>query len=91
MNAAVASILVGAGARVIRTAPDGAHACTAAGSNVAFVTATATIPTSAGAFAVAERQYASLAHYFGSVAGILTKIADGDHPVCEVDEGLVWS
>ncbi|MGA5469398.1 SMI1/KNR4 family protein [Streptomyces arboris] len=37
-------------------------------------------------------EYASLADYFDSVAEMLTKIADGDHPVCEVAEGrLVWS
>ncbi|MGW5070464.1 hypothetical protein ACWEQJ_30960 [Streptomyces cyaneofuscatus] len=37
-------------------------------------------------------EYASLAHYFDSVAETLTKIAEGDHPVCEVAEGrLVWS
>ncbi|MEU6767851.1 SMI1/KNR4 family protein [Streptomyces sp. NPDC046853] len=37
-------------------------------------------------------EYASLAHYFDSVAQTLTKIIDGSHPVCEVAEGrLVWS
>ncbi|WP_411084421.1 SMI1/KNR4 family protein [Streptomyces sp. cmx-18-6] len=37
-------------------------------------------------------EYASLAHYFDSVAEMLTRIADGSHPVCEVAEGrLVWS
>ncbi|MFI2298609.1 SMI1/KNR4 family protein [Actinacidiphila glaucinigra] len=37
-------------------------------------------------------KYESLAHYFDSVAEMLTKIADGNHPVCEVAEGrLVWS
>jgi cell wall assembly regulator SMI1 len=34
----------------------------------------------------------SLAHYFDSVAEKLTKIADGNHPLCSVGEGrLVWS
>ncbi|MGX1494694.1 SMI1/KNR4 family protein [Streptomyces tendae] len=37
-------------------------------------------------------EHASLAHYFDSVAELLTRIAAGDHPVCEVTEGrLVWS
>ncbi|WP_229840064.1 SMI1/KNR4 family protein [Streptomyces roseolilacinus] len=37
-------------------------------------------------------EYASLAHYFDSVARTLTRIAEGEHPVCEVVEGrLVWS
>ncbi|MFF0014473.1 SMI1/KNR4 family protein [Streptomyces sp. NPDC005374] len=37
-------------------------------------------------------EYASLAHYFDSVAETLTKIADGIHPTCSVAEGrLVWS
>ncbi|MGW0551895.1 SMI1/KNR4 family protein [Streptomyces altiplanensis] len=37
-------------------------------------------------------EYESLAHYFDSVAEKLTKIADGNYPVCEVAEGrLVWS
>ncbi|MEU9058954.1 SMI1/KNR4 family protein [Streptomyces sp. NPDC048430] len=37
-------------------------------------------------------EYESLAHYFDSVAEMLTKIADGNYPVCEVAEGrLVWS
>ncbi|MEV8315080.1 hypothetical protein AB0Q95_12975 [Streptomyces sp. NPDC059900] len=37
-------------------------------------------------------EYASLAHYFDSVVDMLTKIADGSHPVCEVTEGrLRWS
>ncbi|MEU6345380.1 SMI1/KNR4 family protein [Streptomyces sp. NPDC046977] len=31
-------------------------------------------------------EYESLAHYFDSVAERLTKIADGNHPVCEVAE-----
>ncbi|GAA2474666.1 hypothetical protein GCM10010406_08430 [Streptomyces thermolineatus] len=37
-------------------------------------------------------EYASLAHYFDSVAEMLTKIADGSHPTCSVTEGrFVWS
>ncbi|MFE2626430.1 SMI1/KNR4 family protein [Streptomyces sp. NPDC001651] len=37
-------------------------------------------------------KYESLAHYFDSVAELLTRIASGDHPACEVVEGrLVWS
>ncbi|MFD9297443.1 SMI1/KNR4 family protein [Streptomyces goshikiensis] len=37
-------------------------------------------------------KYESMAQYFDSVAEMLTKIADGNHPVCEVAEGrLVWS
>ncbi|MFF4611073.1 SMI1/KNR4 family protein [Streptomyces albidoflavus] len=37
-------------------------------------------------------EYASLARYFDSVAEMLTKVADGSHPVCEVIEGrLHWS
>ncbi|MGW5733107.1 MULTISPECIES: SMI1/KNR4 family protein [Streptomyces] len=37
-------------------------------------------------------EYASLAHYFDSVARMLTTIAEGNHPVCEAAEGrLVWS
>ncbi|MFE3323435.1 hypothetical protein [Streptomyces sp. NPDC059176] len=37
-------------------------------------------------------EYESLAQYFDSVAETLTRIADGNHPVCEVAEGrLVWS
>ncbi|MFE3600520.1 hypothetical protein [Streptomyces sp. NPDC059142] len=37
-------------------------------------------------------EYESLAHYFDSVAETLTKIADRNHPVCEVAGGrLVWS
>ncbi len=37
-------------------------------------------------------EYESLAHYFDSVAEMLTKIADGSYPVCEVADGrLVWS
>jgi len=37
-------------------------------------------------------EFESLAHYFDSVAEMLTKIADCTHPVCEVREGrLVWS
>lgn len=36
-------------------------------------------------------EYESLAQYFDSLAEMLTKIADGDHPVCKVDEGrLLW-
>ncbi|MGW2836614.1 SMI1/KNR4 family protein [Streptomyces sp. NPDC001493] len=36
-------------------------------------------------------EYASLAHYFDSVAETLTKIAEGKHPVCEIEDGrLVW-
>ncbi|MCX3063886.1 hypothetical protein [Streptomyces beihaiensis] len=35
---------------------------------------------------------ASLADYFDSVAEMLMRIADGNHPVCGVAEGrLVWS
>ncbi|MFI8339077.1 SMI1/KNR4 family protein [Streptomyces sp. NPDC085639] len=37
-------------------------------------------------------EYASLAHYFDSVAEMLTRIGAGDYPVCSVAEGrLVWS
>ncbi|MFD3626378.1 SMI1/KNR4 family protein [Streptomyces sp. DSM 116494] len=37
-------------------------------------------------------EYPSLAHYFDSVAEMLTKVADGRHPVCGVARGrLVWS
>ncbi|MFB7864773.1 hypothetical protein [Streptomyces sp. NPDC056069] len=37
-------------------------------------------------------EYESMAHYFGSVAGTLTRIADGSSPVCRFAEGrLVWS
>ncbi|MGA5642914.1 SMI1/KNR4 family protein [Streptomyces cinereoruber] len=37
-------------------------------------------------------EYESMARYFDSVAETLTRIADGNHPVCEVAEGrLVWS
>nr|WSZ18869.1 SMI1/KNR4 family protein [Streptomyces canus] len=37
-------------------------------------------------------EYASLADYFGSVAEMLTKIADGSHAVSSIAEGrLVWS
>ncbi|MFF9063802.1 SMI1/KNR4 family protein [Streptomyces sp. NPDC014891] len=36
-------------------------------------------------------EYASLAHYFDSVAERLRSIADGTLPVCEISEGrLVW-
>lgn len=37
-------------------------------------------------------EYESMARYFDSVAETLTRIADGNHPVCEVAEGrLFWS
>jgi hypothetical protein len=37
-------------------------------------------------------EYESMAHYFDSVAKMLTKIADGSYPVCKVADGrLVWS
>jgi hypothetical protein len=37
-------------------------------------------------------EYESLAHYFDSVAEMLTKISDANDPVCEVAEGrLVWT
>ncbi|MCX5412338.1 SMI1/KNR4 family protein [Streptomyces sp. NBC_00059] len=36
-------------------------------------------------------EYESLAHYFDSVAEKLTKIADGDYPVCKIVEGrFLW-
>ncbi|MGW1812738.1 SMI1/KNR4 family protein [Streptomyces sp. NPDC002125] len=36
-------------------------------------------------------EYASLAHYFDSVAEKLTKIADGDYPVCKIVDGrFLW-
>ncbi|MEV0528670.1 SMI1/KNR4 family protein [Streptomyces sp. NPDC050439] len=37
-------------------------------------------------------EYASLADYFDSVADMLSRIAEGSHPVCTVTDGrLVWS
>ncbi|MFE3517629.1 SMI1/KNR4 family protein [Streptomyces sp. NPDC059166] len=36
-------------------------------------------------------EYESLAHYFDSVTQMLTRVAEGSHPVCEVGDGrLVW-
>ncbi|MFJ8164162.1 SMI1/KNR4 family protein [Streptomyces sp. NPDC096136] len=37
-------------------------------------------------------EYESMAHYFDSVAEVLTRIGAGDYPVCSVIEGrLVWT